>query len=63
MDSRNERYPFMGAPNLYWFNFLMEVTDRAHEASAVVLHTFDTLEPDVLEALSSMLPLVYPIGP
>ncbi|CAN6701727.1 unnamed protein product [Malus baccata var. baccata] len=50
-------------PNNIMFNFLMEVTDKAHEASAVVLHTFDALEPDVLEALSSMLPLVYPIGP
>ncbi|XP_021801349.1 7-deoxyloganetin glucosyltransferase-like [Prunus avium] len=45
------------------FNFSMEVTDRAHEASAVVLHTFDALESDVLDALSSMLPHVYTIGP
>ncbi|KAB2613353.1 7-deoxyloganetin glucosyltransferase-like [Pyrus ussuriensis x Pyrus communis] len=50
-------------PDDIMFNFMMEITDRVHEASAVVLHTFDTLEPDVLEALSSMLPLVYPIGP
>ncbi|XP_016649291.1 PREDICTED: 7-deoxyloganetin glucosyltransferase-like isoform X4 [Prunus mume] len=45
------------------FNFIMEATDRAHEASAVVLHTFDALEPDVLDALSSMLPHVYTVGP
>ncbi|CAL9013388.1 unnamed protein product [Prunus brigantina] len=45
------------------FNFVMEATDRAHEASAVVLHTFDALEPDVLDALSSMLPHVYTVGP
>ncbi|XP_068336184.1 7-deoxyloganetin glucosyltransferase-like [Pyrus communis] len=45
------------------FNFKMEGTDRAHEASAIVIHTFDALETDVLDALSSMLPLVYPIGP
>ncbi|KAI5339932.1 hypothetical protein L3X38_019206 [Prunus dulcis] len=45
------------------FNFIMEETERAHEASAVVLHTFDALEPDVLEALSSMLPHVYTVGP
>ncbi|CAL9013406.1 unnamed protein product [Prunus brigantina] len=44
-------------------NFITEGTDRAHEASAVVLHTFDALEPDVLEALSSMLPHVYTVGP
>ncbi|XP_068303254.1 7-deoxyloganetin glucosyltransferase-like [Pyrus communis] len=45
------------------FNFVMESTDRSHEASAVVVHTFDALERDVLDALSSMLPLVYTIGP
>ncbi|CAL8138681.1 unnamed protein product [Prunus armeniaca] len=45
------------------FNFVMEATDRAHEASAVVLHTFDALESDVLDALSSMLPHVYTVGP
>ncbi|BBN69326.1 UDP-Glycosyltransferase superfamily protein, partial [Prunus dulcis] len=44
------------------FNFIMEETDRAHEASAF-LHTFDALEPDVLDALSSMLPHVYTVGP
>ncbi|CAL9013410.1 unnamed protein product [Prunus brigantina] len=45
------------------FNFVMEATNRAHEASAVVLHTFDALEPDVVDALSSMLPHVYTVGP
>ncbi|PQP98821.1 7-deoxyloganetin glucosyltransferase-like [Prunus yedoensis var. nudiflora] len=45
------------------FNFIMEAIDRAHEASAVVLHTFDALESDVLDALSSMLPRVYTVGP
>ncbi|XP_070660452.1 7-deoxyloganetin glucosyltransferase-like [Malus domestica] len=56
-------------PDDIMFNFIMESTDRAHKASAVVLHTFDALEPDVLGALSSMLPLIvdlnptYPIGP
>ncbi|XP_048432839.1 7-deoxyloganetin glucosyltransferase-like [Pyrus x bretschneideri] len=46
-----------------FFNFVMESTDRAHEASAVILHTFDALERDVLDALSSVLPRVYTIGP
>ncbi|XP_034198191.1 7-deoxyloganetin glucosyltransferase-like [Prunus dulcis] len=45
------------------FNFIMEETDRAHEASAIIIHTFDALEPDVLDALSSMLPHVYTVGP
>ncbi|XP_008229788.2 PREDICTED: 7-deoxyloganetin glucosyltransferase-like [Prunus mume] len=44
-------------------NFVMEATDGAHESSAVLLHTFDALEPDVLDALSSMLPHVYTVGP
>ncbi|KAB2610788.1 7-deoxyloganetin glucosyltransferase-like [Pyrus ussuriensis x Pyrus communis] len=50
-------------PNDLFFNFVMESTDRAHEASAIILHTFDALERDVLDALASMLPLVYTIGP
>ncbi|KAI5339929.1 hypothetical protein L3X38_019203 [Prunus dulcis] len=45
------------------FNFIMEATDRAHEASAIVIHTFHALETDVLGALSFMLPHVYSIGP
>ncbi|KAB2610783.1 7-deoxyloganetin glucosyltransferase-like [Pyrus ussuriensis x Pyrus communis] len=52
----------------YWesdifLNFTVEAVDRAHKASAVVFHTFDALEQDVLDALSSMLPFVYAIGP
>ncbi|XP_008229741.1 PREDICTED: 7-deoxyloganetin glucosyltransferase-like [Prunus mume] len=50
-------------PNDILFNFALESIERVHKASAVVLHTFDALEPDVLNALSSMLPLVYAIGP
>ncbi|BFG25817.1 hypothetical protein CerSpe_120910 [Prunus speciosa] len=45
------------------FNLGIEATEMANKASAVVLHTFDALERDVLDALSSMLPLVYAIGP
>ncbi|KAM5580260.1 7-deoxyloganetin glucosyltransferase-like [Rosa sericea] len=48
------------------FNFALEAVEGAHKASAVIVHTFEALEPDVLEALSSttsMLPPVYPIGP
>ncbi|KAK9937748.1 hypothetical protein M0R45_014520 [Rubus argutus] len=52
-------------PNDTMFNFVIEATAAAHKASAVVLLTFDALEHDVLDALSSMLkvPLVYSIGP
>ncbi|PON88038.1 UDP-glucuronosyl/UDP-glucosyltransferase [Trema orientale] len=45
------------------FNFTMETAERASEASAVVIHTFDALEQHVLEALSSQLPNLYAIGP
>ncbi|KAB2613359.1 7-deoxyloganetin glucosyltransferase-like [Pyrus ussuriensis x Pyrus communis] len=50
-------------PNDSVFNLSLESVERVDKASAVVVHTFETLEPDVLTALSSMLPLVYAIGP
>ncbi|PQP93400.1 7-deoxyloganetin glucosyltransferase-like [Prunus yedoensis var. nudiflora] len=50
-------------PNDSIFNGILEVIGRLHKASAVVVHTFDALEPDVLDALSSMSPPVYAIGP
>ncbi|XP_021807928.1 7-deoxyloganetin glucosyltransferase-like [Prunus avium] len=46
------------------FNFCMEATDKVDKASAVVFLTFDALEKDVMDALSSMLiPPLYTIGP
>ncbi|KAM5580251.1 hypothetical protein ABKV19_009811 [Rosa sericea] len=50
-------------PNNSPFILTGEATERAHKASAVVIHTFDALERDVLDALSFMLPHVYSIGP
>ncbi|XP_062027194.1 7-deoxyloganetin glucosyltransferase-like [Rosa rugosa] len=50
-------------PDDIFFNFSIEAMDRVHKASAVVVHTFDALEPDVLDALSSTPPPVYAIGP
>ncbi|PRQ52312.1 putative 7-deoxyloganetin glucosyltransferase [Rosa chinensis] len=52
-------------PDDILFNFTMESMHRADKATAIILHTFDALEPHVLEALSSMLklPPVYAIGP
>jgi hypothetical protein len=44
-------------------NFLIRETERAPRASAVILNTFDPFEQDVLDALSSMLPRIYTIGP
>ncbi|CAN6707883.1 unnamed protein product [Malus baccata var. baccata] len=50
-------------PNDLVFKFSLEAVERVHEVSAVVVHTFDALEPDVLSALSSIPPPVYSIGP
>ncbi|TKY50136.1 7-deoxyloganetin glucosyltransferase [Spatholobus suberectus] len=50
-------------PNNFMVEFLIEVTDNVHRASAIILNTFDELESDVLNALSSMFPSLYPIGP
>lgn len=41
------------------FNFTMEAADKAHEASAIILHTFCTLEQDLLDALSYMFPNLF----
>ncbi|PNS97411.1 hypothetical protein POPTR_016G021200v4 [Populus trichocarpa] len=50
-------------PNDYMFNFCVECAERASEGSAVIFHTFDALEQEVLNALYSMFPRVYAIGP
>ncbi|KAK6253283.1 hypothetical protein QUC31_015003, partial [Theobroma cacao] len=49
-------------PNDMMFNYLLKEVERAYKASAIVLNTFDSLEQDVLDALSGMLlPPVYSI--
>ncbi|XP_052179002.1 7-deoxyloganetin glucosyltransferase-like isoform X2 [Diospyros lotus] len=45
------------------FNLAMEAAEGSSKALANVIHTFDALEQDVLDALSSMFPHVYTIGP
>ncbi|CAK9133566.1 unnamed protein product [Ilex paraguariensis] len=50
-------------PNDMMFNSCMEAVEGASRASAIVVHTFDALEQDVLDAMSKMFPLVYSIGP
>jgi len=47
----------------FFFNFAIESTENAHKASAVILHTFYTLEKDILDAISSMFPKLFAIGP
>ncbi|KAL4614838.1 hypothetical protein ACB092_07G081700 [Castanea dentata] len=43
--------------------FVLHETERTLRASAIILNTFDSFEQDVLDALSSMLPRTYNIGP
>ncbi|XP_015880788.2 7-deoxyloganetin glucosyltransferase-like [Ziziphus jujuba] len=51
-------------PQDIMFNFALEANKRYCKASAIVIHTFDALERDVLDALSSIMPpKFYAIGP
>ncbi|KAF3445095.1 hypothetical protein FNV43_RR14788 [Rhamnella rubrinervis] len=50
-------------PDDIMFNFVLESNKKFPKASAIIIHTFDALERDVLDALSAMLPRVYGIGP
>ncbi|KAJ1375850.1 UDP-glucuronosyl/UDP-glucosyltransferase [Sesbania bispinosa] len=50
-------------PNDLMLEVVQEECGRTQDASAIILNTFDALEHDVLEALSSMLPPIYTIGP
>lgn len=49
-------------PNDIMVNFADIESHKAKKASAVVLNTFDALEKDVLDSLSSILPPVYTVG-
>ena len=50
-------------PNELLFKFCMEACESAHEASSVVIHTFDALEQQLLDTLSTKLPNLFAIGP
>jgi hypothetical protein len=50
-------------PNDLMLEFLIEAIERFHRASAIVINTSDELESDVMNALSSMFPSLYTIGP
>ena len=50
-------------PNDKMFNYLLKEIETVLKASAIVLNTFYSLEQDVLDALSGILPSVYSIGP
>ncbi|CAJ2649078.1 unnamed protein product [Trifolium pratense] len=50
-------------PNDLVLNFVAEQIEAASKASAIILPTFDALESDVLNELSTMFPKLYTIGP
>ncbi|KAJ6840826.1 7-deoxyloganetin glucosyltransferase-like [Iris pallida] len=50
-------------PNDILLNFCKDEAQAALRATAIIMHTFDDLERTVLDALSPILPPVYPIGP
>jgi hypothetical protein len=50
-------------PNDPVFKMVIEAVERAPTAAGIVVHSFDALEQEVLDALSPILPHVYAIGP
>eukprot|EP00262_Sarcandra_glabra_P004277 TRINITY_DN1523_c1_g1_i1.p1 TRINITY_DN1523_c1_g1~~TRINITY_DN1523_c1_g1_i1.p1 ORF type:complete len:483 (-),score=63.97 TRINITY_DN1523_c1_g1_i1:254-1702(-) len=50
-------------PNDIMLNFANNEAQRASKASAIILNTFDALEHEVINAMKSILPQVYTIGP
>ena len=43
-------------------NFLLQQMKRSRETSAIITNTYEPLEPDVLNSLSSILLSIYTIG-
>lgn len=50
-------------PDDFEVYFTIESVESTIKAPAIVVHTFDALEPDVLDGLSSIFHRVYAIGP
>ena len=50
-------------PDDYIVKFVLQETERAKKALAIILNTFEELEEDVINALSAILPPIYAIGP
>ncbi|XP_027339307.1 7-deoxyloganetin glucosyltransferase-like [Abrus precatorius] len=50
-------------PNDILLDFVVEQIEEASQASAIILPTFDALEVDVLNALSTMFPKLLTLGP
>ncbi|CAK8533437.1 unnamed protein product [Lathyrus sativus] len=49
-------------PNDIMLEFLIDMADKIHRDSTIILNTFNELESDVINALFSMVPSLYPIG-
>ncbi|CAH8351889.1 unnamed protein product [Eruca vesicaria subsp. sativa] len=49
--------------DIIMLNFIVRETERSKRASAIILNTFDDLDHDILQAMQSILPPVYSIGP
>lgn len=50
-------------PDDFPFNYVMRAAEASVKARAIAIHTFDALEQDVLDGLSTIFPRVYSIGP
>ncbi|XP_021762732.1 7-deoxyloganetin glucosyltransferase-like isoform X2 [Chenopodium quinoa] len=50
-------------PNDRCLNYVSSYLKKALESKAIILNTFDALEKDVLEDLSSFSPNIYAVGP
>nr|GEU54415.1 UDP-glycosyltransferase 85C2-like [Tanacetum cinerariifolium] len=50
-------------PNNVLLTSCTKVTQKSHDVSHNIFHTFDALEPSIVDALSSMYPKVYTVGP
>ncbi|CBI19176.3 unnamed protein product, partial [Vitis vinifera] len=50
-------------PDDVMLGFAMGEIERARKASAIIFNTFDALEHEVLDAISTMYPPIYTIGP
>ncbi|CDP01085.1 unnamed protein product [Coffea canephora] len=50
-------------PDDFMVKFVLQETQRARKASAIIINTYQQLEHGVLDALSSYLPPIYTIGP
>ncbi|XP_059636734.1 7-deoxyloganetin glucosyltransferase-like [Cornus florida] len=50
-------------PDDFMIKFAIDEAERDKRASAIIFNTFEELEHDVVDALSSMFPPIYTIGP